>query len=510
VIGKVKISFLLLCHEPPPQLRQLISSLLESGSNIFVHYDANSTWSLEYESQSWGLGEFPGKLYFARRERVAWGEWSIVQATLNCLQRWRELEDDSDYLMLISGSCLPIKPLGSLTEFLSKAQQDFIETVHAENKRWVSHGDQEERWAHYCLVSWLKRPRLFALSSAVQKLFRINREVPLNHAPHLGSQWWCLRTRTVGSLLTLIDKHPELTRFYRKTWIPDELFFQTLVANTIPAEEISGKPLTLCSFNSRGVAEKRYDDSLGSLMLSDMFFTRKISSHASELKRLLRPVFSMPEEEFIGYRKRLIEQHLAADRRVIALLRGTKNTFWHAFASSAYEESDYCRSIPNRVIVICGGTWDSRRQLSFQLGRFKGVIAFGHLFNPGSIDFGKENQAILGLQPRHHLLASHRWHYFLGDICRAKPRNIIVFCLGENLNDYILTLKQKNGLAILVLDDDNRAEPESSVDVIYEKSRLATWLEFENTLTRRACQVHRLEVAYSEETLETLVKNLQH
>ena len=297
----MKVSFILLAHEHPDHLRQLIDSILSSGSDLYVHYDKKSAHDLQQYSSTWDLGRHTGKIFFVGREAIQWGEWSIVRATLRCLAAWRDSNDESDYVMLISGSCLPTKPLAQLCRLLEESRIDYIETIDAVENRWVSHGDQLERWSHYSLFNWRRNPALFSLSNKLQKKLGVHREIPLQHRPHIGSQWWCLRRHTLICVLDMISRNPQLLSFYKYTWIPDEFFFQTLVANIVPAQQISDRPLTLNTFNWNGVAEVRYDDSITFLLESEEFFARKISPYASVARKALCPVFSMDEQDFPAY-----------------------------------------------------------------------------------------------------------------------------------------------------------------------------------------------------------------
>ena len=51
--------------------------------------------------------------------------------------------------------------------------------------------------------------------------------MPEGLVPHMGSQWWCLTRQTLSAIL----QDPERAKYdsyFRKVWIPDESYFQTL------------------------------------------------------------------------------------------------------------------------------------------------------------------------------------------------------------------------------------------------------------------------------------------
>lgn len=182
----MKVSFILLAHEHPAHLKSLIEPLLKAGSNIYVHHDASSSGDLKSEVVKWGFDAYPGKIYHADRVKVVWGEWSIVQATLNCLAQVKLHDTDSDYFMLISGSCMPIKPVELLEKYLQRSGKDHIEAVNAQEHKWVTAGLQKQRWTKYHFFNWRYQQPLFDNSLKLQRKLKINRKIPLGRRPIWG------------------------------------------------------------------------------------------------------------------------------------------------------------------------------------------------------------------------------------------------------------------------------------------------------------------------------------
>lgn len=69
--------------------------------------------------------------------------------------------------------------------------------------------------------------------------------------------------------------------YFRKVWIPDESYFQTLAR--IYSTQIESRSLTLSKFDFQGKPHIFYDDHLQLLRRSDCFVARKIWPHASRL-----------------------------------------------------------------------------------------------------------------------------------------------------------------------------------------------------------------------------------
>ncbi len=303
-----KISFILLAHKPPEALKPLIVQLLQEGVDLFLHYDASSNHDINKEIIDWQLGQYTGNLYICEPVRAAWGEWSLVEGVLNALRAAQKIGYQSDYFMLISESCIPVKPLVALRNFLTQNPIDYIEAVNHQDQDWVIQGNQHERWEHYHFFNYMTHIRLFDLSRKIQLLLRIKRRKPLNLIPHMGSQWWCLRVSTVTKILKILDNHKEIEQFYKTTHIPDEHFFQTIVANVIKKDEISNYSLTHYSFSSLGKANTLYNDDILKLIKSNKFFARKISPHAQQLFDYSKSIFPMTDDEFLCFSNNFIKK----------------------------------------------------------------------------------------------------------------------------------------------------------------------------------------------------------
>ena len=114
----------------------------------------------------------------------------------------------------------------------------------------------------------------------------------------IGSQWWCLRRRTVEAVLEFCDKRPDVVRFFRTTWIPDETFFQTIVRHLVPGAEIRPRTLTFLMFTDYGMPVTFHNDHHDLLLGQDFFFARKISGEARELKARLSDLYGQRGRSF--------------------------------------------------------------------------------------------------------------------------------------------------------------------------------------------------------------------
>lgn len=273
------VGFVMLAHTALDRAADVAEFLAEAGCPVVIHVDRRAN-----------QGEF-GKLLarvsenaqvsFAKRRRCDWGTWSLVQASRDAAETLLKRHSDVSHVMLISGACLPIKPIAELKSYLAvRAGVDFIESVTVKEAPWAAGGLSDERFSFSFPFSWKKNRRLFDFWVDFQRRIGRYRKPPESVTPHLGSQWWCLSRGTLQKILT-DPRRKEHDRFFRRVWIPDESYYQSLVR--LHGANVESRSLTFSKFGFQGRPHVFYDDHLAMLTDSSAFFARKIWPGANRL-----------------------------------------------------------------------------------------------------------------------------------------------------------------------------------------------------------------------------------
>jgi hypothetical protein len=286
-----RIAFLLLCHKDPQGVLQQVAELTAPGDLVAIHYDGRAP-KAEFEVLRSALARNPSVTFARRRIRCGWGEWSLVQATLEALTAAREEFPEATHFYLISGDCRPIKTAEHVHAALDRDDADLIETVDFHTSGWIRTGFQEERLIYRHVFNERRQKRLYYASIEIQKRLGLRRRLPADLQIRIGSQWWCLRRRTVDAILAFIRRRPDVVRFFRRTWIPDEIFFQTLVHHLVPRDEIRSRTPTFLMFSDYGMPVTFYNDHESLLLGQDAFFARKVSPEAAALKGRLGRLYA--------------------------------------------------------------------------------------------------------------------------------------------------------------------------------------------------------------------------
>ncbi|WP_159805870.1 DUF5927 domain-containing protein [Litoreibacter roseus] len=283
------VGFVMLAHASLDRAGQVARHLSESGAPVVVHIDRRVS-DADFRRFKSKMQDYPDAR-FSERVTCEWGTWSIVEATQKAAQLLLDEFEHVDRVFLISGTCLPLRSIAELQAYLeAHPGTDFIESVTADEVDWPLGGLHYERFTLRFPFSWRKSRKLFDRYVQFQRRFGVQRTLPKNISPHLGSQWWCLTRETLTAIFNAQDRE-DIDRFFRRVWIPDESYFQTLVRQH--ATRIESRSLTQSKFDIQGKPHVFYDDHLALLEDSQCFFARKIWPRAEKLyRRFLDPAKS--------------------------------------------------------------------------------------------------------------------------------------------------------------------------------------------------------------------------
>lgn len=277
----MSIGIVMLVHNSLERAAQVARHWTASGCPVVLHVDKSVTRK-DFRALRDRLRPDP-LVRFSKRHRCEWGTWGIVAASQAASETMLASFPDVSHVFLASGSCLPLRPVAELVDYLAaRPQTDFIESATTSDVPWIVGGLGEERFTLRFPFSWKRQRRLFDKWVDVQRRFKLKRRIPPGLVPHMGSQWWCLSQETLSRIL----KSPERAlhdRYFRRVWIPDESYYQTLARQY--SRNIESRSLTLSKFDYQGKPHVFYDDHLQLLRRSDCFVARKIWPGAERLYR---------------------------------------------------------------------------------------------------------------------------------------------------------------------------------------------------------------------------------
>ena len=241
------LAVIVLAHRNPDQVADLLGRLTHPRVRIYFHLDARTPadpFRREIASRAPGAD-----LSWLPRRPSLWGGIEVVDATLEGMRR--ALADGCAYVVLVSGQDLPVWPVEEIVDFYrERADRTFLEFFALPDERWRLGGRYRTDFYTFTLrgrrETHVPRPVDVAMSwkgRVLNELLGLRvlslppRRFPGCARPFGGSQWWNMSTSAVRWVLDFLESNPGYRRYHEHTLLPDELFFQSILAGTAFADE---------------------------------------------------------------------------------------------------------------------------------------------------------------------------------------------------------------------------------------------------------------------------------
>jgi hypothetical protein len=219
----MKIAHLILAHKDPALVERLVKKLQHKDADIYILLDAKSA-----------INDFiyientPNTYFVDKRIKTVWGNYSIIESTLNGFEYILNSHKNYTHINLLSGQDYPLKPIEEIHRFLfANSDKTFMRLLSINDNEW----DQgKERLAKYSLgdYRYILKYKLQYLANTILP----RRKIPLNLRPYGGSQWLTITPQCAIYTINFLKNNPQLKRFFRSTWAIDEIFFQTILMNS--------------------------------------------------------------------------------------------------------------------------------------------------------------------------------------------------------------------------------------------------------------------------------------
>jgi Core-2/I-Branching enzyme len=304
-----QVVYLIIAHTNPEQVLRLARTIVASSetAQVVVCQDRHST------APAPALLRLPRVRTIVAPFVAAWGAFSLVQLLLFAFN-WAAEQLEFEWLVLLSGQDYPLMPLAQIEDELALSPYDgYVRAVPIDGavpcgpnqcrivagtagcgeclRRYRYHfttlplnplvgRDPVRRWRRVFRRINRAQPHLYL------RLGRQQASTPFNASLrcYKGSAWFTLRRNALHRMLAAIARQPALLRYYRRTLIPDESLFQTVLWND-PA-------LRLCADNRRYIAWRGTDadspnilraDDVPAALASGAQFARKFDTRIDRL-----------------------------------------------------------------------------------------------------------------------------------------------------------------------------------------------------------------------------------
>lgn len=417
------VGIIILVHTAFDRAEQVIRHWVDGGCPVVVHVDSNVSDGT-YRAFERSLSTLPG-VKFSKRFRCEWGTWGMVAATQAASEQLLVSFPEVRHVYLASGSCLPLRPVQELRTYLDgRPRTDFIESATTADVPWTVGGLDKERFTLRFPFSWKRHRRLFDAYVRFQRRIKFKRRIPPGLVPHMGSQWWCLTRQTLSAILQDPDR-PVYDKYFKKVWIPDESYFQTLVR--LYSQNIESRSLTLSKFDFQGKPHIFYDDHLQLLRRSDCFVARKTWPRANRLYDTFLnpdPTAFKAAEPNPGKIDRIFAK--AVDRRTL----GRPGLYMQ----SRWPRGDRGNGLSSSPYSVFEGFVELFENFEFWLAKETNARVHGHLYHPEKVMFDGRQDHFQGALSDSAVLRDYQPQMFLTNLIwnTRGERQAFQFGPGDN------------------------------------------------------------------------------
>jgi core-2/I-Branching enzyme len=222
-VSPLRLAYVILAHQLPEQLVRLVRRLDGSETTFLLHVDRRADDAVLATARAELVQP---NVTFLPRIPCHWGTWSIVEATLSGIHRALRADAPFDYLVLLSGQDYPIKTRAEIETALGQAEgRSFVHHVPLPKPDWPEGLGRVERW-HY--PPGLRN----RLLERARNRWSAPRRVPSGLALHGGAQFWGMSREAAQYVDDFTARNPEVVRFFHHVHVPDEIYFQTVLASS--------------------------------------------------------------------------------------------------------------------------------------------------------------------------------------------------------------------------------------------------------------------------------------
>ncbi len=220
-----RIAYCIIAYKDPERVVRLINRLQTDSDFKYVHFDTSigkqrfRNWKRLIEEKC------PNKnIEIVSVFRCKYMSFGRVAADLSAMKYFDNF--NYDYYINLTESCYPLKSASAIKEEFDHQDSIFMEVFAMPYKGWGKGGmwKLENRFYFF--------PRRKYPYVRLFRIPRLKKELPYGLKPYGGYGLFCVPKDVVSYILSFVEQKPRLKKFFKRTAVPDEIFFQTILMNS--------------------------------------------------------------------------------------------------------------------------------------------------------------------------------------------------------------------------------------------------------------------------------------
>jgi hypothetical protein len=264
--SRARVAYVISAYKYPHQLGRLLRRLSTPTASFSIHVDRKTRPDV-FKAMRVEAQDVPN-VRFLPRHVSHWGGWGHVRATLKGLADVLEHSAGFDYLVLLTAQDYPLRSSPAIEQFLGGAGgRTFMNHWPLPFPLWEPRGglDRLEDWH---LITYRK----------LHLALPLRRRLPGGLRPYGGGAYWCMARPVAEHVHEFVQRNPDYVRFFKHVFVPDELFFQTIVLNSPLRDSVVNDNLRFIDWSENPGPTILRMEHLPKLLDSGKLFARKFDA----------------------------------------------------------------------------------------------------------------------------------------------------------------------------------------------------------------------------------------
>jgi hypothetical protein len=284
----MRLAFAITAHKDLELLNLLIVQVLSNDNCfVFIHLDSKASISANNIIKDDRVRVIENRIV------VEWGDISHVRATNSLFKAITKDYVPYDYVILLSGQDLLIKPVEQLIEYLTinSHYELFMDACKLPVKEWPPSGGYDRILLHYPRIfrkKYNKNHPVRIIRAMYRRLYILRilnfKKQPEDIEFWGGSDWFIVSGSLLRLATTFIENNRWYDNFFKDSLIASEIYYPTLFMHLVNKSNVmTNNNLKYIDWNNPDKSENGSPRTFvlsdkNSIESSDKFFARKFSS----------------------------------------------------------------------------------------------------------------------------------------------------------------------------------------------------------------------------------------
>ena len=221
----MRIATIITVYKQPELIERLLRTMEHPQFDFYLHIDEKVDMS-DYHY----LAKLPNTYILKKRFDIKWADYSMIDALIYAMRELLKSGIVYDFINHMSAQCYPIKPMSLLYDFLNSRKGSNFLNCEAYPSEWWNKA--KGRYELYHFPAWSIRG-IHRFSDVLTKILP-KRKLPFDYTLYGGAfgAYWTITRATADYIIDYLEQNKNVENFFRKTWGPDEVLFNTLIMNS--------------------------------------------------------------------------------------------------------------------------------------------------------------------------------------------------------------------------------------------------------------------------------------